>query len=501
MRQNVKFRNHFFIVIEVFLQYWWVIVWAIYASIVEKNVIDKLKTAGILAIIMAVTMVFKLIKWRKTTYCFNESVFVIEKNTVFKKKNTIAMTNIANVNINRSIFQGIFGVRKVKIDTNSSASAESEINIYLKTEDAVSLQKAIMSIIEGEMSSDIKEAEAAPIETKKATIEEILFHCVFSLKVAELVVVAISMGSIVLAAAELEEGDSVGGVMGIASLAIFIIGIIISFMKSFLAYYKLSATRSGNELSISYGFFDYKTFKLPVNKIVSIKIVEPLIARIFNKAYTEIVCVGMGDEEKELSLLSLCTSKKLLAVKLHALLPEFIPEEISDAKEFYVMKRESRKAIPARIMKSILILGCLGLGVGVGKKLVAGNNPEFNRVIDIVFICIGFIIVLYELLKNFACGYSLDNKYLRVATGAFGKTVNIVPYKNIEYIIVKKSPLYKIFGLATGFMGAKAGSIIGMMLIETGYIEDKDVEIILKNFKESYTEEKYTGYAGKGSIV
>lgn len=484
MEKNVKFRNHFFMVIEGFLGYWWIILWVIYMAITEEEIEDKLYTAGILAAIMAVVMIFNLIKWRKTTYIFNENAFIVEKDTLFSKKNTIAMTNISTVNINRSIFQGMFGVRKVKIDTNSAASMDSEISIYLNKQDAISLQKAIMDIIEGKMEASNEEEKK---DTRKASIEEILLHCVFSLKVIQAVIAAISIGGFILSGAELEGDESAGGVMGIISVVIFIVGIFISFMKSFLVYYKLSAVRTGNELSISYGFFDYKTFKIPVNKIVAVKIVEPLIGRIFKKAYAEVVCVGMGDEEKELSLLSLCTSKKLLAAKLHMLLPEFIPEEVNNVKEFYTMKKESKKAILVRIGKSLFVIGCLIIGVVIGVNLAGESDAGFNMVVAFSTLIIGAIILLYDLSKNFNYGYSLDNKYLRIATGAFSKTIYIVPYKNIEFVTIKKSPVYKMFGLATSLISTKSGSIVSFMIIETGYIEDKDIDIILNNFNQSFS--------------
>lgn len=44
-----------------------------------------------------------------------------------------------------------------------------------------------------------------------------------------------------------------------------------------------------------------------------------------------------------------------------------------------------------------------------------------------------------------------------------------------------------MFGLATSLVSTKSDSIISFMIIESGYIEDQDIDIILNNFNQSFS--------------
>lgn len=305
------------------------------------------------------------------------------------------------------------------------------------------------------------------------------------MKLVEIVVVAVSGAFFLLTEAELSEGDSVGGIMGIISTFIVAAGIIISFLKSFFAYYKLEAVRVGKELNISYGFFDKKTFKLPVDKVASIKLREPLIGRLFGKAYAEVVCVGMGDDEKELSLISLCTSKKLLAVKLKRLLPELMPEEIKSAEEFFVVKKENRKAIIVRGFKSIIYMGSLVVGAVVAINLFEDNLSELFSVFGIILMTMCALILVYQICRNFSSGYSVDSRYLRLTNGAFNRDTSIIPYKKIEYMTINKTPVYNILGLVSANIFVRSSAITGMVT-QSCYIDDKDMEAIKERYHDSY---------------
>ena len=248
MEKSVKFRNHFFIVIESLCKIWVVFLWLILQFIstepLKKNVWDIAITTAIIVI----DFFLSLFIWRKTTYVFDENALVVEKNAFVKKKQTIVMSNITTVNINRTILQAIFGVRLVKVDTNSSVSTDSEIKIYLSKKDAIEFQKTIMEFVSGnkeepaesventemvnENTEDKEEKKSKVKNTSQASFEEIFFHCIFTLKIMQIVIFALSFGSAVLTSADLDEGESAGGVMSIITAAILIVGIIISFLQS-----------------------------------------------------------------------------------------------------------------------------------------------------------------------------------------------------------------------------------------------------------------------------
>ena len=490
MNTNNKFRNHFFIVIEQMISMW--ILWLyLGVTIFSKDDLSE-KKYGILIVagILLIVFIFSFLRWKKTTYEITNDAIVVERNTLTKVKTTISISNITAVNINRNVSEAILGTRRVKIDTNSSASLNAEVEIVLKKDDAERLQSTLMRLIDGEVirenTEEVTADEKEKLKTiKKASLDDIFFHCIFTMKIVEIVVASVIAGFMLLSESEIDEGESAGGIMSVISFAIFVVGIIISFMKSFFAFYKLESVRCANEINISYGFFDKKEFRVPVSKIVSLKVKQPLIGRIFKKAYAEIVCVGMGNEENEMSLLSLCMDKKMLAMKLHKLLPEFIPEEVANVDEFYCVKKEPKKGLTVRVCKSIFYMLSLIIGGLIGIAITNDNISEIFGVFGVVLLTLCLLILLYGVFKNLYSGYSLDKKFFRIVNGAFNKEMSIVPYKKIEYMQIKKTPVHKIYGLSNVLLSTKSGALADI-IISSCYMTNEDIVLAKEKYHNSY---------------
>lgn len=93
-------------------------------------------TAGILLILAAV-LANRLFVWAKTYICIEENAVVIERGAMNKKKNTIGIRNISNINLEQNLFEMLLGTCKVKLDTNSRSTADStDVKIVLKKADA-----------------------------------------------------------------------------------------------------------------------------------------------------------------------------------------------------------------------------------------------------------------------------------------------------------------------------------------------------------------------------
>ena len=58
---------------------------------------------------------------------------MIERNTWNKKKNTIGLKNISNVNTEQNLLEMLLGTCKVKLDTNSmSTSDKTDVKIIFE---------------------------------------------------------------------------------------------------------------------------------------------------------------------------------------------------------------------------------------------------------------------------------------------------------------------------------------------------------------------------------
>ena len=136
MEENKKFRNHISIIIEQIGA--GIVALAVLAvSIVMQNVEEMEETDMsflqgkgmiiflVLALFLVLSVGNRIFAWANTYICIEENAVVIERGKVNKKKNTIGIWNISNINIEQNLFEMILGTCKVKLDTNSRSTADS----------------------------------------------------------------------------------------------------------------------------------------------------------------------------------------------------------------------------------------------------------------------------------------------------------------------------------------------------------------------------------------
>ena len=118
MVNKIRFRNHISIVIER-LGRAILILGAVFVgnllpeldtivenlgNLKENLMIVLLASGGILAI-LALLLIWQVIVWSKTYISIQDQTIVIEQNTLNRKKNTIGIKNISNVNTEQNLFE------------------------------------------------------------------------------------------------------------------------------------------------------------------------------------------------------------------------------------------------------------------------------------------------------------------------------------------------------------------------------------------------------------
>ena len=78
---------------------------------------------GILAAGLVIVLGWQTLIWAKTYISIQDNVLIVERNTLNRKRNTIGLSNISNVNLEQNVLEMIFGTCKVKLDTNSLSTA------------------------------------------------------------------------------------------------------------------------------------------------------------------------------------------------------------------------------------------------------------------------------------------------------------------------------------------------------------------------------------------
>lgn len=466
MEINQKFRNHFSIVFERFgTGFLAVFMLVMYEGVEFLGEIIALlqnpenlkgEMVSILLAVFGIIFLFaalfgiQIFRWSKTYISIQDQAIVIEVNTLKRKKNTIGIKNISNINLEQNLFEMLVGTYKVKMDTNSMSTADAtDVKIVLKKKQAQEFQTLILGMIANNQQTEsiqVDVFEEAKMNGAGAGFEEMLTQGLFSLKLLSIPLVLLSIWGVASTISDaIQEGLSAEGVVGIISSVLLIgafgLSILMDIIKGFIRYYDFRIYRRGDRLHISYGLLKKVSYTIPVDKINAVRLVQSPQARIAGKYMAELVNVGMGDDKKEeQSFFLLYDKKDKVLEKIRQLLPEFSDE----------LDTEVQKQSPKVWFVWILPMLLYGLMVTVVLLVLKEFLQKEMLIVYAVAATITVFIMLYVMGNYFTRGFYAGEKSLKIVDGNFGRRILLVKYPKIQYLETKQNFLAKHFQMQKG---------------------------------------------------
>lgn len=460
MKQR-RFRNHASVIVEkvggVMLAFVVLVV-----SIVVKNidVIQDLEfslredgrwlflLSGMLALLLFI-LLRSILLWAKTWITIKDELIIIEQNTMQQKVNTIRIRHLANINLEQNLFEMLMGTCTVKLDTNSRSTAETtDVKLVLKKPDAERLRLECKQLMQGE---DLCHDEAVKAETKVSRCivtvsrKALLLHGLYSLHILSLFIFFGSLWGVV----ELIHTAS----ESLTSIFLLLMAIASAFWsnaKGFIHYHGFQVERIEDRLHIRYGLLKKVEYTVPVAMLQAIRLHQTLLARLLHKYKVEIINIGMGDENSENSaFLLLYADMPTLLEQMRIVLPEAVG--ITNQ----AVKRQTNGAWLAWLPGWMLYLLFITLGCVCFKEWSA--CPTY--VIYIMFAGLSALSCLWLLLKYMASGFVMDETFVKVASGYFGRRFIIVKYQNIQYITYSQNFLAKLMHIQKGSLYILAASL------------------------------------------
>lgn len=464
MEENRKFRNHISVVAEkVGGSVAALVVFA--AAILFQNLDEVtrlsdtdlsavMKNGGLILLAVAVLLVLmvwrQIFVWKKTWISLEENAIVVEVNTVNKKKNTIGISNISNINLEQNLFEMLFGTCKVKLDTNSRSTADkTDVKIILKKKDAEKLKQDILARMGRTAAGDrmipdaMNASETAQEFDVRAGMGDILRHGFFSVNLfAVLVLLGGITGTVTAVMQLLEQPEFMKTLLSAAAAVLVAAGIIFSALwdtvKDFIRYYDFRAKREGNRIYIRYGFLKKVEYMIPVDKIQALMISQSFVARLSRRYMAEIINVGIGDEKEEKnSFLLLYMKRDQMEHCIHLLLPEF-SGAVSQETEKQPVSVWAAWLIPLAVFAAVV---CAAAAVfqtflpqyGLWGWCAAGGLT---------------VLVLFSLLLSYiAAGTGVGDEFLKISRGFFGRNFICMKYHNIQYMEVRQNILARAAGI------------------------------------------------------
>ena len=494
--EKIRLRCHFSSIFESLWQFWAVIAITLFNQIdTIIEVVRDVKSSGIrqalaeggiwgLAVILALTgavLLFQFLRWRKTWVTLDGNLIIIERNTLNRIHNTIAVENLSAVNMERNLFERIVGTARIKMDTNSMTTADkTDVSLVFREDKAIAFRQAVISRMnqvkgaaaEENLAEDIRPdivpesiAESGNVFSYGAW--DMAKHSFYSMSIINLFIVVGGIASSVWY--RTSEYYEPGAILEHAGAVIPVLLVFVSaawgLIKKYIIYYNFRVYRDGDDLHMRYGLLKLKSYTVPIDKISAVEIVQPTLSRIFRKYQARIVTVGVGDESSELSNLTMAVSKEEMLHQLGVLIPEFMGESILED-----VCGESRKGVAVRAVKSVKWIFMIAAGA-----VAAGMWTDLPT--WIIACCaaamIGFIILLYG-LSHISAGWKKGEQALVLMKGCFAKNWTVCRYDKIQMISLVAHP-------AARHMGIKRGSVHMLnMAAEIPYMKDEEAEEIAK---------------------
>ncbi len=467
--EKMKFRCHFSIIFETLWQFWVVIFFVLFSeleSIIEMvqdigtaGIMNYIKAGGLwgLLAITAITLVvlgFQFFRWRKTWVILEDNLVIIERNTLNKIRNTIAIENISAVNMERNLFERIVGTYRIKMDTNSMTTADqTDISIVFREDVAIQFRKLVlerMNALKGNEEPALSEERQPDQLFEKKMADKKFFHCstkdmfmhaLYTMPLFSLLISIAGIGFTVWYISSFGWMDFIReAIGGFIALAFIVISCIWTIVKNFIAYYDFTVYRDGKDLHVRCGLIKLKSYTIPVDKISALQIEQPFFSRIFKRYNAKVVTVGVGDEEGESSNITMSLTKEQLKNQLHELVPEYDWASIEDTipEENAGMSVRLAKSIKWHILTIISILALV----------FYFEAPWWVGILIPILVDI-LINVLY-ILSHRASTYLIKDEGAMFSEGYLNKTYMTIEYKKMQYMDLSYHPIANVYGVCDG---------------------------------------------------
>lgn len=452
---------------------------------VEPQILLYIGIAYVFFII--VSAIYQMIAYRMTGYSLNETDITTKKGVLFKRQSVLQYEKIHAMNKKQGLIQRLFHVQGLYVDSGSTnTSSLAEIVIYDTPENIEALMVEIQAKrnhlegVESGTPDSVSEQTTIFEYTKKDkvffSLTSLLYSLIFLVIVSSIVITGLLLFRVM--------GKEVWIGFVIFFFIIIIIGFLCGIFISFLGYFNFKVSKNKDYLNINYGLFVKVQHKLPLEKVMAVRIHEGWIQRMLGFASLKLDIVGFnqsaGNEPQQQKasigvLIPFCKRQEVEHY-LEQLLPKYQGLE----------KDTVSKAYFPHISVGLLIIQIFFIYVLtiVGScALFFQNDFKFiGQTVGIVMIC-DVICTLFLLLGGVFsyhhCSLALDEEKITIRRGGFMKETVTIHRKNVIAIEDVTTPLRARKGIYSYSIHLHSNSMQNVIRVE---ILDKDVRKRLLEF-------------------
>lgn len=388
---------------------------------------------GALALV-GLTIVWEYLVWKNYDFFFGEKNLNIEHGVIRKKHREIPLSRIQNVDIQRNLFQRLFGIAKVNLETAGGSTTEASLK-YVDLEKGREIQKKFRRL----------KKDAEPEQEEKDDEKELLFE----LQPRELLLLGITsvnnriifgifallgIGGGVIGSALESSGLGVLTVMTLLA----VLGVITtwtgSIVTNLLKYFDFKLYRVEDSLEYERGLFNRSEGSIPLEKIQKLTIEENPLKRMFGYSTLKIETAGYSAHQsmEQGAEAAIPLAKRQRTIEFAKMIEDFQGLDLNP-----VSKRARRRYFG----RYMIIVGIIFAG-----SFVYDYFYSFNYWLVLLLIP---MVKIAAHLKWKNKGYSSEEDHFISMNGFWNRKTMVTPYYRIQNLIETQTVLQRRWTLST----------------------------------------------------
>ena len=423
-------------------------------------------------IVFIALMTYSIAVWKHTCISFEETELIVHREMkLIKSDKRIQYSRLASVSATRSLINRIFGTMRLRFNLNSSVDADrSEATLTVKIEVAEAIRCELNSKIFSESTDAAEESEVESLVVVSNT--DIIIHSFISQPTSRLLFAVLMLVYSILSIVY----RSTSGL--IIPMILLIANEIVPLIKEVLAYCNYRIYRVGDTITVESGLITTVRRSFKVGKVNSIRLRQPLIARVFGLAVLDAEVVGLTVDSRDSAFPLLCPLKKESEVRslMVRILLEvvFEPESIS----------QSRGALMAMGLVNVFyacIAVVLSLFLLISARPTIGGMDNLSDAILLVtglFVAIGLPLLLagHVVLAQRNRRFALGPESFMMVNGGYDTSSEFILYDKVQYADVRSGPIQRRFATAVLDVGMMSSG--GFRAVRSGLFPPQELELV-----------------------
>jgi putative membrane protein len=240
-------------------------------------------------------------------------------------------------------------------------------------------------------------------------------------------------------------GDAFGDLSPLLSLVAALVGgLLLGMGAGYVGWLFTRYVIDGTELRISSGVITKSSRRIPYERIQSVDIAEPFVARLLGLAELRIEMAGGKDSRTSLRFLSLEDTRELRRVLLSRAHGDSPVEEVAEHRSVITIVGPDRVIIGTLLSLDFVLATAVTVGLVVAAIW-------FEQVVVLLggVVAVGTWVVQIvgkRILQQWDFTLSRGERGLRIERGLFSRTSQTIPYARVQGIAVKEPFVWRRFG-------------------------------------------------------